>query len=78
MSAKAPSLSSTKDKLLKASSLSTLMGWAALGQEYAGSNDIHSPSGFDYVNVAQVLSTLLEDACGEIEDLQRLQGEKSV
>lgn len=78
MIAKAPSLSKTKDKILKASSLATLMGWAALGQEYTGSNDIHAPSGFDYVNVSQVLSDLLIDVCGEIEDLQRLEREAKV
>ncbi len=62
--------------ILDANSLATLMGWAAVGVEYANPDKIHAPSGTDYANAAAVINRLLIDVCGEIETLQRHQADQ--
>lgn len=69
-----PDLDKITSTLLKASSIATLMGWAAIGQEYANPNPKDAPSGFDYANAAKVVSDLLEDVCEAVETLKTQQG----
>lgn len=56
-------------RILTADSIATLMGWAAVGVEYANPDKIHAPSGTDYANAAAVINRLLLDVCGDIETL---------
>lgn len=58
-------------RILEANSITNLMGWAALGQEYATPSQKDAPSGFDYVNAANVVNRLLTDVCGDLEELER-------
>lgn len=60
-------LNKTRSTLLKASSVVTLMGWAAIGKEYANADHKDAPSCFDYANAARVVSDMLENVCGELE-----------
>lgn len=72
--AKLPTHQSIIDRVLEANSIACLMGWAALGNEYAGCNNkMQSPGGLDYTNAATVVNRLLIDVCGDIETLQRHQ-----
>lgn len=59
------------NRVIEATSVVSLMGWAALGKEYAGSHDcLNCPSGFDFSNVAMVVERLLLDVCGDLETLK--------
>lgn len=69
-----PDLDKITSTILKASSIATLMGWAAIGQEYANPAPKDAPSGFDYANAAKVVADMLEDVCGTIETLKTQQG----
>ena len=63
--------------LQEVSSIVALMGWAAVGQDYAGCKDsINCPSGFDYENAARVVGRLIDDVCGDLEALGRSRGVK--
>jgi hypothetical protein len=70
MSSNTPDLEKIKEAILQASSITTLMGFAALGAEYSGMDKMLAPSGVDYTNAAKVVSDLLANVCGEIEVLQ--------
>lgn len=63
-------------RILAVDSLVTLMGWAAVGVEYANPDKIHAPAGTDYANAAGVINRLLIDVCGEIETLHRRQADQ--
>ena len=71
MNRQSPNLAKMHKRLMQASSVAALMGWAALGQEYANSYGKDAPSGFDYTNAAELICDLLTDTCGDIELLQR-------
>ena len=58
------------NRVIEATSVVSLIGWAALGKEYAGSdNCLNCPSGSDFSNVAMVVERLLLDVCDDLETL---------
>lgn len=56
--------------IMEANSIACLMGWAAVGVEYANPDKMHAPSGSDYANAAAAINRLLIDTCRDIETLQ--------
>jgi hypothetical protein len=71
--AKLPTHQEIISNILTANSIANLMGWAAVGVEYANPNKVDEPSGSDFANAAKVINNLLINACGDIETLQRHQ-----
>ena len=69
---KTPTHSDVINKVLEAGSIVCLMGWAAMGQEYAGgANCLDCPSGADFSNAARVVDRLLIDVCNDLETLKQ-------
>ena len=59
-------------RLMKVSSLSTVLGWATVGQSYAGkTNDPnHNIGEFDAQNVTQIMVDMLIDVSSDLHDLE--------
>lgn len=78
MNAKPVTYEQIQSKLMQAASIASLMGWAAVGQEYANPKSEDSLSGFACLDAAKVITELLHSSHADLEVLERQAKEGAV